>query len=47
MAKISVKVVLLDNGVFLLHEPTQALFSYKAPHTYIGKLKGENAYMGR
>ena len=38
MAKILVQIILLDNGIYLLHQESKRIFSHKHPHTLIGKL---------
>ena len=38
MTKIKVRVVLLDEGVFLMHPETKLVFQYAAPHKLVGKI---------
>lgn len=38
MTKIKVRVVLLDEGVFLVHPESKLVFQYAAPHKLVGKI---------
>ena len=38
MSKIQVKIVLLEDGPFLLQPKTNYLYKYKSPHLLVGKM---------
>ena len=41
MAKIQVRVIFLDEGVFLVHTASKLVFQYAAPHKLVGKIDFE------
>ena len=38
MTKIHVKIILLEEGLFLFHSKTNSVLEYNIPHKFIGKL---------
>jgi hypothetical protein len=38
MVKIQVRIVFLDEGVFLFHPVTNLVFDYNVPHNLVGKI---------
>lgn len=38
MPKIQCKIVLLDEGIFLIHPITNLIYEYNKPHRLIGKI---------
>lgn len=42
MVKINVKIVLLEDGLYLFYPKTNTIFEYKYPHKIVGYIDNES-----